>query len=756
MSKHTEEISLSGNETISIESGHWAKQAHGSVVYRAGNLMLLATVCAEKDAREGQEFFPLTVDYREKLYSVGRIPGGYIKREARPAEHETLLSRLIDRPIRPLFPEGYFSEVQLLVTVLSADGAVNVEGHAITAASAALCVSDIPFHGPIAAVVVGRIDGQFVANPGVEMAKSDLELVVAGSKDAVAMIEGAAKELTSEEVLAAIEFAHARIKEMLSMQEKLAAKVGVTKREVKLRKPDEELRKDVRTFCFERLQKASQNSDKIARQADLDAVKSDTKTHFKEKLAADTARNFDAAVKEVGSYLHDLEAEIVRTQIFEKKVRADGRALDEIRDISIELDVLPGVHGSAVFTRGQTQSLGVVTLGTAMDNQRYEDLAGKKTKTFMLHYNFPPYSVGEVKRMMSVSRREVGHGVLAERSLRPMIPPQEKFPYVIRLVSEIFESNGSSSMASVCSGSLAMMAGGVPIERAVSGIAMGLITGDGGKYAILSDIAGLEDHFGDMDFKVAGTEKGITALQLDIKVTGISVEIMREALKQAEAGRMHILGKMNASIDASREDIAKHAPRITTMQIDSGRIGELIGPGGKIIRSIIERSGAEINVEDSGIVTIASTNGESAALAREMIEGIFAEVVVGDKYTGTVKKIADFGAFIEILPGKEGLCHISKLDVQRVMSVRDVVNEGDTVEVLVIGIDRQGRIDLSRRDLLTDTPAPFVGGGREGGGGSGGEDRGGRGGDRGGPRGGGGRGGPPRGGDRGGRGGPRR
>ncbi len=764
MSTHTEEISLSG-ETISIESGKWAKQAHGSVVYRVGNLVLLATVCAEKEAREGQEFFPLTVDYREKLYSVGRIPGGYIKREARPAEHETLISRLIDRPIRPLFPEGYFCEVQLLITVLSADSNVEVEGHAITAASAALTVSDIPFHGPIAGVVVGRIDGKFVLNPTAEMERSDLELVVAGSKDAVTMIEGGANELTSDQILEAIELAHNRIKEMLAFQEKLAARVGVTKREVKLRKADDELRKEVRTFCFEKLQKASQNSDKIARQKDLDAVYSETKEHFKTKLASDSSRDADAAMKEVKTCLHDLEAEIVRSQIFDKKVRADGRALDEIRDITIELDVLPGVHGAAVFTRGQTQSLGVVTLGTAMDNQRYEDLGGKKTKNFMLHYNFPPYSVGEVKRMLAPGRREIGHGNLAERALRPLVPAQDKFPYVIRVVSEILESNGSSSMASVCSGSLAMMAGGIPLPRAVSGIAMGLITGEGGRYAVLSDIAGLEDHFGDMDFKVAGSENGITALQLDIKVTGISLEIMREALKQAEAGRLHILSKMNSAISEARADISKNAPRITTMQIDPGRIGELIGPGGKMIRSIIEKSGAEINVEDTGVVTIASVSGESAAIARDMIEGIFAEVVVGDKYTGTVKKIADFGAFIEILPGKEGLCHISKLDVTRVTSVRDVVNEGDKVEVMVIGIDRQGRIDLSRRDLLTDKPAPFLGGregGREGGSDDdrGGRDRDSRGGGRGGPRGGGrgghgggGRGGPGGGGgrDRGGR-----
>lgn len=750
MSTHIEELSVSADEKISIETGKWAKQAHGSVVYRVGNLVLLATVCADKEAREGQDFFPLTVDYREKMYAVGRIPGGYIKREARPGEHETLLSRLVDRPIRPLFPEGYFCEVQLLLNVLSADANVNVEGHAITAASAALAASDIPFHTPIGGAVVGRIGGEFVVNPGARMAESDLELIVAASKDAVTMIEGSANQLTSEEILKAIEFAHDYIKKVLVLQENLAKKLNRPKRELKLRKPDTELRQMVRDFCFERLQKASQNSDKIARQADMDAVNSETKEHFKEKLAADSARDAEAAMKEVKSYLHDLEAEIVRNQIFEKKVRADGRALDEIRDITVELDVLPGVHGSAVFTRGQTQSLGVATLGTAQDNQRYEDLAGKKVKNFMLHYNFPSFSVGEVRRLMGPGRREIGHGNLAERALRPLVPAQDKFPYVVRLVSEILESNGSSSMASVCSGSLAMMAAGIPIEHAVSGIAMGLITDASGKYAVLSDIAGLEDHFGDMDFKVAGTEKGITALQLDIKVTGISLEIMREALKQAEAGRMHILGKMNEAISESRSELSQNAPRITTMQIDPERIGELIGPGGKVIRAIIEKSGAEINVEDSGVVTIASADGTSSEKARSMIEGIFAEVMVGEIYTGTVKKIADFGAFIEILPGKEGLCHISKLDVTRVASVRDVVNEGDSIEVMVLGVDRQGRIDLSRRDLLTDKPAPFTGGrgDGEGGGSEGrresrdgggrGPNRGGGGGGRGGNRGGGG------------------
>ncbi len=742
MSVHKQEIAL-GDETISIETGNWAKQAHGSIVYRIGDLVLLATVCAADEAREGQDFFPLTVDYREKTYSVGRIPGGYIKREARPADHEVLLSRLIDRPIRPLFPEGYFSEVQLLLTVLSADKEINIEGHAITAASAALTVSDIPFSGPIAGVVVGRINGEFILNPThTQLAEeSDLELVVAGSKDAVAMIEGEAKELTNEEILAAIEYAHENIRKLLDGQTALASTIGVEKREVSLRLPDEGLKKEVFDFALDKMKTASSNTDKMARGTAVTQVYRDTLDHFKTKLADNTEIDINQTLRDVKTFVHDVEADVVRGQIFDNKVRADGRSLDEIRDISCELDVLPGTHGSAIFTRGQTQSLGTATLGTLGDNQRYENLAGQHHKNFMLHYNFPPYSVGETKRLMGPGRREIGHGQLAERALKAMVPGQDEFPYVIRLVSEILESNGSSSMASVCSGSMAMMTAGVPIARPVSGIAMGLITGEDGKYAILSDIAGIEDHFGDMDFKVAGSEKGITALQLDIKVTGISIEIMREALAQAETGRMHILGKMNEAIDKSRSDVPDNAPRITTLQIDPDRIGELIGPGGKVIRSIIEETGTEINVDDSGTVTVAAVDGDAATKAIDMIEGIFADVEVGTIYKGKVTRIADFGAFVQVMPGKEGLCHISKLDVERVTEVRDVVDVGDEIEVKVIGVDRQGRIDLSRKEVL----AP----------GSGGGDRGGRGGDRGGrgdrsrdDRGG-------RGGDRGGRGGDR-
>jgi len=704
MAGYTEKVVVDDRE-ISIETGNWAKQAHGSVVYRTGNLVILATVCAEKEAKEGQEFFPLTVDYREKIYAVGRIPGGYIKRENRPGEHETLISRLIDRPVRPLFPEGYYSEVQLLLTVISADDTTTTEGHAITAASAALCASDIPFHGPVAGVVVGRVNGEFIADPGASVLKtSDLELIVAGSKDAIIMIEGGAQEFSNEEILGAIEFAHENIKKKLAFQESLAKATGVVKREVSLRLPDPEMIKELREFAKAKMEDANRNPDKAKRSADVDAVYDETVAHFKEKYA--DHETLDALIKQVKEQLHVLEADVVRDLIFDKGVRADGRKTDEIRDISVELDVLPGVHGSSVFTRGQTQSLGVVTLGTAGDYQRYENLAGQHQKHFMLHYNFPPYSTGEVKRMSGPGRREIGHGNLAERALRYVVPDQETFPYVIRVVSEILESNGSSSMASVCSGSLSLMTSGVPIKKAVSGIAMGLImSSDSKNFVVLSDIAGLEDHFGDMDFKVAGSEDGITAFQLDIKVSGISLEILRTALLQAEKGRMHILSIMNQAIDKPRESVPTNAPRITTVQIDPDRIGELIGPGGKIIRSIIERSGAELNVEDSGVVTIAALSTESAEIALKMVNDLFKEVEAGEEYTGQVKRITDFGAFIEIFPGKEGLLHISKMADERVNAVRDLYNEGDTVEVVVLGVDRQGRIDLASKAYTQSAPS---------------------------------------------------
>lgn len=737
---YKEEAIIAGSR-VSLETGNWAKQADGAIVYRAGKLVLLATVCGASDAKEGQDFFPLTVEYRERTYAVGRFPGGYFKRETRPAEHETLISRIIDRPIRPLFPEGYFAEVQIFVTVLSGDPELAIEGHAVTAASAAIHTSDIPFAGPIAGVVVGRVNGEFVADPGAALlAKSDLEMTVAGSKTHIVMIEGICKEYPKKDILDAVAFAHANIKEKIALQEKLASTVSVKKREVNLRLPDPELKKEVYAFASDAMGKASRTKNKLERQSEVDKVVKQTREHFEAKFRADgkDEKFIDRALKDIKENLALLEYEVVRSDVFEKGIRYDGRRADEIRDISIELDVLPGVHGSAVFTRGQTQSLGVVTLGTGNDAQKYETLAGLQSKNFMLHYNFPPFSTGEVKRWAGPGRREIGHGNLAERALKVMVPGGDEFPYVIRVVSEILESNGSSSMASVCSGSLALMAAGVPLPRTVAGIAMGLILGDReDDFVVLSDIAGLEDHFGDMDFKVAGTDNGITAFQLDIKLTGVTPNILSAALDAADKGRAHIAGKMNSAIAKARTDISDNAPRITQIQIDPERIGELIGPGGKMIRSIIEKSKSEINVEDSGVVTIASAGGESNEYAKRLIMELFTEIEPGSEYEGTVKRIADFGAFIEIAPGKEGLLHISKMAPTRINSVRDVMNEGDKVEVVVTGVDRQGKIELGKKDLIAagitrpsrhDNPDRERGPDREH---RGGRDRGDRGGDRG-------------------------
>ena len=684
-----------GRDAISLETGNWAKQAHGSVVYRSGNLVLLATVCAADEPKEGQDFFPLTCEYTEKMYSVGRFPGGYFKRESKPPEHEILLSRIIDRPIRPMFPEGYFSEVQLLVQVLSADKTVSVAGHAICAASAALSISPVPFSGPIAGARIGKIDGQFVLNPrNEEMVRSELDLVVAGTKDAIVMIEGEASEISKEDMMAALRFAQEKLKEAVSFQEALVAKVGVQKKQVTLRIPDKEFLSQVRTFSFDKLTVANRNADKAKRSEEIKKINDETVQHFKQ-LTSPEDRS-----KEIKSFLHELEYEVVRELVLSEGIRFDGRKTDEIRSISCEVDVLPGAHGSAVFTRGQTQSLGVVTLGTTNDNQRYETLEGPKEKNFMLHYNFPAFSVGEVRRSSGPGRREIGHGNLAERALKKVLPTQNEFPYVIRIVSEILESNGSSSMASVCSGTLALMTGGVPIKSPVSGIAMGLFSDEKGRFAVLSDIAGIEDHFGDMDFKLAGTKKGITAFQMDLKVNGLGLEVLQKAIEQAQVGRDHILGEMNKVISQVKGNLSANAPRITIKQIPKDRIGELIGPGGKMIRSIIEQSGSEISVDDTGRVTIASPSEESKEKATILIDGIFEEIEIGKIYEGTIKRIADFGAFVEILPGKEGLCHISKLDVKRVQSVRDIVSEGQRIQVKVISVDKTGKIDLSRKDVL--------------------------------------------------------
>ena len=682
-------------EAISIESGNWAKQADGSVVYRVGNLVMLATVCAVDESKEGQDFFPLTCEYTEKMYSVGKIPGGYIKRESKPSEYEVLLSRIIDRPIRPMFPEGYFCEVQLIVTVLSADKNISTQGHAINAASAALMVSNIPFHGPLAGVRVGRIDGKLIYNPeNDQIAKSDMDIIVAGTVDSIVMIEGECKELSNHDLLDALKFAHEYIKANVNFQSEFAKIVNNPKKEIKLKVKDEALFKKVRDYSIEKISTANRNSDKQARSKGIADANTETIAYFKEQNLT------DLELKDVKNFLHEVEAEVVRDLIFKEGLRADGRKLEEVRDISCELNVLPGAHGSAVFTRGQTQSLGVVTLGTVADNQRYETIEGQKETNFMLHYNFPAFSVGEVKRSGSPGRREIGHGNLAERALKAVLPKFTEFPYVIRLVSEILESNGSSSMASVCSGSLAMMSGGVPIKAAVSGVAMGLITSPNKEFAILTDIAGIEDHFGDMDFKLAGTRKGITAFQMDLKITGVGLDVLEKAIAQAERGRNHILNEMEKSITQSATELSKTAPRITIKMIPKDRIGELIGPGGKNIRSIIEQSKADINIDDDGKVTISSPDAESSKKALDIIEGMFAEVEVGKIYEGKVKRITDFGAFVEILPGKEGLCHISKLDSKRVNAVRDVISEGEIIRVKVLGVDRQGKMDLSRKDAM--------------------------------------------------------
>ncbi len=690
------------DEEIILETGKWAKQAHGSVVYKCGKLVLLATVCAEKEPQEGQDFFPLTVEYREKSYSVGKFPGGFVKRESKPLDHEILISRLIDRPIRPLFPEGYFCEVQLIVTVLSADPERSLEGHAITAASAALEVSDIPFLGPIAGVVVGYKNGEFYCDPVREILESgELELVVAGTENAVTMIEGAAKEIPEEIFINAIEFAHIKIKEKIKLLKQLKEEVNPHKREVTLKLPDNQLKKIIFDYAYDKIYTANKTKDKKERSSKIEKIYKETIEYIlKHSHISNLNKREEQIIKEAKNFLFELEYEVVRKTIFEEGVRADGRKVDEIREISIELDVLPSAHGSAVFTRGQTQSLGVVTLGAGDDFQLVESLYGEEQKKFMLHYNFPPFSTGEVKKLGPPARREIGHGNLAERALKAVMPSQEEFPYVVRVVSEILESNGSSSMASVCSGSLALMSAGVPIKEQVAGIAMGLITdNETGKYVVLSDIAGIEDHFGDMDFKVAGTKNGITAFQLDIKTEGLSIEILKDALEQAKKGRLYILDLMNRVISKPREELAPNAPSILSVQIDVDKIGELIGPGGKIIKSIIEKTGADVWVEQDGKVMISANNQKSAEEAKKIIESMFAKIEIGQVFKGIVKRITDFGAFIEILPGKEGLLHISKMSPHRINSVRDVMDVGDEVSVAILDIDNTGRISLIIKDL---------------------------------------------------------
>ncbi len=699
---HVVELDVAGR-TLRLETGRVAKQADGSIWASYGDTVVLATAVASQTAKPGVDFLPLTVDYQEKTYAAGKIPGGYFKREGRPSEKEVLTSRLIDRPLRPLFPEGYYFETQVIASVLSADKTGSSDVIGITAASAALAVSNIPFNGPVGGIKIGRVNGQFIVNPDLEtMEKSELNLVVAGTADAVMMVEAGANELPEATMLEALELAHAEIKKIVAKISELAKKVGNTKREVKAETIDPLLAAKVKEMVAQPIRDAIMIPNKTARQERLDQILAEAVDKLKDPESPTTERH-------IKIIFHGLEYTEVRSMILEKGSRADGRGPADIRPITCEVGVLPRTHGSALFTRGETQSLAVVTLGTTEDEQRIDALEGEYTRTFMLHYNFPPFSVGEARPLRSPGRREVGHGALAERALKPVVPGKETFPYTLRIVSEILESNGSSSMATVCGGTLALMDAGVPIKEPVAGIAMGLIK-EGESVMILSDILGLEDHLGDMDFKVCGTKNGVTALQMDIKIGGITTALMQQALEQARAGRLHILSHMAKALSSPRTNLSPYAPRIFTLKVKQDKIRDVIGPGGKTIRGIIAECGVKINVEDTGIVTIASVDEASAQKAKEMIGRLTEEVEVGKTYLGTVRKIMDFGAFVEVLPGTDGLVHISQLAHHRVKAVSDEVAEGDQILVKVLEIDKQGKIRLSRKETM---PAPTGTGAKE-------------------------------------------
>ena len=681
-----------GNEKLNFNTGYFAKQADGAVLVSFGGTVVFASVVMSRSVREGQDFFPLTVDYREKAYAGGKIPGGFIKRESRPTDRETLICRLSDRPIRPLFPKGFVNEVQIIMYALSVDKENQQDVLALNAASAAVSISGMPFNGPTGAVRIGRVDGNWIVNPTfAESEKSDIDLIVAGTKKAVTMIEGSSKDVSEEDILKAVEIAHENIKKICDTVEELAKAVNKPAIEYTPSQSNEALQNELKTRYFSDIEKLSDYTIKKEREDAFNSIIDRAVTDLEEEYADSKGV--------IGEILDHFDAEVVRKRIIEEGKRADGRELNVIRPIDIKVGFLPRTHGSAVFTRGETQSLGVTTLGTVADMQRFDYIEGEKKKNFMLHYHFPPFSVGECGRVGGVGRREIGHGMLAERSLDYVMPSLEDFSYTIRQVSETFESNGSSSMAAVCSGSLAMFDAGIPLKSAVAGIAMGLVM-EGDKYAILSDIIGLEDHLGDMDFKVSGTSKGITAFQLDIKIEGITMEIMKKALEQAKEGRLHILGKMNEVISEPRSDVSIYAPKVFTFKINQEKIGDVIGPGGKIIKKIIEVTGCNINIDDDGTVTLSSDDHEAIKEAEKSVKAIVEDVEVGKIYDGVVKKIMDFGAFVEILPRKEGLIHISNLDHARVRTVTDILNVGDKVKVKVIKIDKQGRIDLSRKAVL--------------------------------------------------------
>lgn len=693
----TYEFELAGR-TLKLEFGKIAKQAHGSVLVRYGDTAILSAVTVSKEPKP-LDFFPLTVNYEERLYAVGKIPGGFIKREGRPSEKAILASRLIDRPIRPLFPEGFRNDVQVVNTVLSVDQDCSPEIAAMIGTSAALCVSEIPFNGPIAGVIVGRIDGKLIINPTVAEAEiSDVHLTVAGTRDAINMVEAGANEVPEEVMLEAIMHGHSIIQQLVDFQNNIVNEIGKQKMNVVLHAVDSDINAAVREFAEVKLKEVIRIEEKQARYDAIDTVNAQTQEHFAETYPEQTGV--------IAEILHDILKEEVRRLITHEKIRPDGRALDEIRPISCEVGILSRTHGSGLFTRGQTQALSVCTLGALGDVQILDGLGLEESKRFMHHYNFPPYSVGEARPLRPPGRREIGHGALGERAIEPIIPSEIDFPYTIRLVSEVVESNGSTSQASICASVLALMQAGVPIKAPVAGIAMGLIMDDAGeKFSILSDIQGMEDHLGDMDFKVAGTANGVTALQMDIKIEGINREILEIALTQAKKGRMHILGKMLEVISEPRKELSQYAPKIMTMSINPEKIRDVIGPQGRIINKIIEETGVKIDIEQDGRIFIASVSAEANQRAKQIIEDLVREVAVGQTYLGTVKRVEKYGAFVELFAGKEGLCHISQLAEERVAKTEDVVAVGDKIMVKVTEIDDQGRVNLSRKAVLKEQAA---------------------------------------------------
>jgi polyribonucleotide nucleotidyltransferase len=680
---------------LSIEVGKVAKQADGAALVRYGETVVLVTAVAAQELKTDTDFFPLTVDYQEKTFAAGKIPGGFFKREGRPSEKEILTCRLIDRSIRPLFSEGLRCETQVIATVLSADRENDPDVVAMLGASVALQVSDIPFNGPLAGVRIGRINGRWVINPTQsQLLESDMDIFLSGSRDAIVMVEGGAKMVPEDEILEALFTGHEAIQPLLQIQEEIRREIGKPKRQVPLAELDVAMVRQVEQLALSKLQQAIEIPEKLERYKQIGEIKGE--------VVAKMVAEFPQKEKDIKGAFDELKRNCFRGLIIQRERRIDGRGLKDIRPITCEVEILPRTHGSALFTRGETQALVVTTLGTASDEQKIDALIGEHYKKFMLHYNFPPFSVGEVKFLRGPSRREIGHGNLAERALLPVLPPEESFPYTIRIVSEVLESNGSTSMATVCGGSLSLMDAGVPVSAPVAGIAMGLIK-EGEHVRVLSDILGDEDHLGDMDFKVAGTPSGVTSLQMDIKISGVNRDIMRRALYQAREGRLHILGIMTETMGSHRASVSGHAPRITTLKVRPEKIREIIGPGGKVIRGIIEATGVKMDVEDDGTVTIASIDEAASRKAIEMVQKIAAEAEVGKIYKGTVRKIVDFGAFVEIFPGTDGLVHISQLAPERVRRVSDILKEGDEVMVKVLEIDRQGKIRLSRKEALQET-----------------------------------------------------